>query len=289
MTTVRASNVHNVALDGNFDDCQAIVKAMFNDLGFRDRVKLAAVNSINWSRILAQVVYYVTAATTLGAPHRKVSFSVPTGNFGDIFAGYVAKRMGLPIDKLVVATNINDILDRTLKTGSYTVEGVTPTDAPSMDIQVSSNFERLLFEAYGRDAPKVRAAMGALTQSGSFTIDDPAISAIRSDFGSARVSNDAMHATMQQVFKSLGMQIDPHTAVGLAAARDTLDPIGAPMVTLATAHPAKFPAAVEKATGQHPSLPPHLTDLFDREEHMTAMPNDLRDMQRFVEEKIAAS
>ncbi|GAB5503764.1 threonine synthase [Pyruvatibacter sp.] len=289
MTTVKASNVHNVALDGNFDDCQAIVKAMFNDLDFRDRVKLAAVNSINWSRILAQVVYYVTAATTLGAPHRKVSFSVPTGNFGDIFAGYVAKRMGLPIDKLIVATNINDILDRTLKTGSYTVEGVTPTDAPSMDIQVSSNFERLLFEAYGRDASKVRAAMGALTQSGSFTIDDPAISAIRNDFGSARVSNDAMHATMQQVFATLGMQIDPHTAVGLAAARDTLDPTGAPMVTLATAHPAKFPAAVEKATGQHPSLPPHLNDLFDREEHMTAMPNDLGDMQRFVEEKIAAS
>ena len=289
MTTVKAPNVHNVALDGNFDDCQALVKAMFNDLAFRDRVKLAAVNSINWSRILAQVVYYVTAATTLGAPHRKVSFSVPTGNFGDIFAGYVAKRMGLPVDRLIVATNINDILDRTLKTGSYTVEGVTPTDAPSMDIQVSSNFERLLFEAYGRDASKVRAAMGALAQSGSFTIDEAALSAIRADFGSARVSNDAMHATMSQVFRTLGMQIDPHTAVGLAAARETLDPAGAPMVTLATAHPAKFPAAVEKATGRHPSLPPHLHDLFDREERMSELPNDLATIQRFVEDRTAAS
>lgn len=289
MTTVQASNVHNVALDGNFDDCQAIVKAMFNDLAFRDRVKLAAVNSINWSRILAQVVYYVTAATTLGAPHRKVSFSVPTGNFGDIFAGYVAKRMGLPIDRLVIATNINDILDRTLKTGSYTVEGVTPTDAPSMDIQVSSNFERLLFEAYGRDASKVRAAMGSLTQSGSFSIEEAALIRIRADFGSDRVSNDAMHATMQQVFSTLGMQIDPHSAVGLAAARTALDPKGAPMVTLATAHPAKFPAAVEAATGKHPNLPPHLHDLFDREERIEALPNDLATLQSFVEDKIAAS
>jgi len=289
MTTVQASNVHNVALDGNFDDCQAIVKAMFNDLAFRDRVKLAAVNSINWSRILAQVVYYVTAATTLGVPHRKVSFSVPTGNFGDIFAGYVAKRMGLPIDQLVIATNINDILDRTLKTGSYTVEGVTPTDAPSMDIQVSSNFERLLFEAYGRDASKVRAAMGSLSQSGSFSIEETALAGIREDFSSDRVSNDAMHTTMQQVFSTLGMQIDPHSAVGLAAARATLDPTGAPMVTLATAHPAKFPAAVEAATGQHPKLPPHLHDLFDREERMEPLPNDLPTLQRFVEDKIAAS
>ena len=289
MTTINAPNVHNVALDGNFDDCQALVKAMFNDLEFRDRVKLAAVNSINWSRILAQVVYYVTAATTLGAPHRSVSFSVPTGNFGDIFAGYVAKRMGLPIDKLIVATNINDILARTLKTGSYTVEGVTPTDAPSMDIQVSSNFERLLFEAYGRDASKVRAAMGGLAQSGSFAIDEAAIAAIRSDFGSARVSNDGMHETMGQIFRTLSMQIDPHSAVGLAAARDALDPLGAPMVTLATAHPAKFPTAVETATGQHPSLPPHLHDLFDREEHMNDLPNDLATVQRFVEDKIAAS
>ena len=289
MTTVTAANVHNIALDGNFDDCQALVKAMFNDLAFRDRVRLAAVNSINWSRILAQVVYYVTAATTLGAPHRPISFSVPTGNFGDIFAGYVAKRMGLHIDRLVIATNINDILDRTLKTGAYTVEGVTPTDAPSMDIQVSSNFERLLFEVYGRDAARVRAAMNGLKQSGSFTVEADGLAAMREEFGSARVSNDAMHATMKQVHETLGMLIDPHTAVGLAAARDVLVPTGAPMVTLSTAHPAKFPAAVEAATGIHPALPPHLDDLFDREERMTALPNDLAAVQAFVEEKTRAS
>lgn len=284
MTTVSAPNVHNVAIDGNFDDCQALVKAMFNDLEFRDRVSLAAVNSINWSRILAQVVYFVTAATSLGAPHRAVSFSVPTGNFGDIFAGYVAKQMGLPIDKLVIATNINDILHRTLTTGSYTVEGVTATDAPSMDIQVSSNFERLLFDAYGRDAASVRAAMASLKQSGSFDVAPAALDAMRADFASARVSNEAMHATMKQAQAQLGMLIDPHTAVGVAAARETRDP-AVPMVTLATAHPAKFPAAVEAATGQHPALPHHLSDLFDREEHMSDLANDLAVVERFVEDK----
>lgn len=289
MTSVLAPNVHNVALDGNFDDCQALVKAMFNDFEFRDRVKLAAVNSINWSRILAQVVYYVTAATTLGAPHRPVSFSVPTGNFGDIFAGFVAKKVGLPIEQLIIATNINDILDRTLKTGSYTVEGVTPTDAPSMDIQVSSNFERLLYEVYERDASKVRAAMGSLQQSGSFSIEQSALANMRNGFGSARVSNEAMHATMKKVHDDLGMLIDPHTAVGVAAAREVKSSDSTPMVTLSTAHPAKFPAAVETATGQHPGLPAHLSDLFEREERLTPLENDLRVVQRFVEEKISAS
>ena len=282
MTSVLAPNVRNVALDGTFDDCQALVKAMFNDLAFRDRVKLAAVNSINWARILAQVVYYFTAATALGAPHRAVSFSVPTGNFGDVFAGYVARRMGLPVERLIVATNVNDILDRTLKTGNYRVSGVEPTDAPSMDIQVSSNFERLLFDAYGRDAASVRAAMGALAQSGAFTVGDAALAAMREAFASARVDGQTMHATMRDVHARCRMLIDPHTAVGLAAARSVLDPRRAPMVTLATAHPAKFPDAVEAATGERPDLPLHLADLFTREERMTDLPNDLAEVEAFV-------
>ncbi len=285
MTTVLADNVHNVAIEGNFDDCQALVKSMFNDLDFRDRVKLAAVNSINWARILAQVVYYVTAATTLGAPARPVSFSVPTGNFGDIFAGYVAKQMGLPIDRLIIATNVNDILDRTLRTGQYKVEGVEPTDAPSMDIQVSSNFERLMFEAYGRDASAVRAAMGALTQAGSFTVSEAPLGFMRESFGSARADAAAMTATMQDVHARCGMLIDPHTAVGLAAARETLTQGRAPMVTLATAHPAKFPDAVEKATGERPALPPRLADLFEREERLTPLANDLGTVEAFVEDR----
>lgn len=288
MTTVLAPNVRNVALDGTFDDCQALVKAMFNDLAFRDRVKLAAVNSINWARILAQVVYYFTAAATLGAPHRPVSFSVPTGNFGDIFAGYVARRMGLPVERLVIATNVNDILDRTLRTGHYKVEGVTPTDTPSMDIQVSSNFERLLFDAYGRDAASVRAAMGALAQAGAFTVGDAALAAMREDFTSARVDEETMRATMRDVHARCGMLIDPHTAVGLAAARAALARARAPMVTLATAHPAKFPDAVEAATGERPGLPAHLSDLFAREERMTALPNDLAEVEAFVERETKA-
>lgn len=294
MTTVQAANIHNVAIDGSFDDCQALVKAMFNDLAFRDRVKLAAVNSINWARILAQIVYYVTAATALGAPHRRVSFSVPTGNFGDIFAGYAAGQMGLPIEKLIIATNINDILDRALKTGTYRVEHVTPTDAPSMDIQVSSNFERLLFDACGRKPAQVRAAMGALKQAGGFDISADALAMIRQGFASARVDNAAMHATMRQTYEEVGMLIDPHTAVGVAAARLAAPPSApppstAPMITLATAHPAKFPAAVEAATGRHPSLPPHLADLFDREERMSDVANDLAAIERFVEHRAMPS
>ena len=251
MTTVPDENVHAIAVDGNFDDCQALVKAMFNDFGFRDRVGLSGVNSINWARIVAQIVYYFTAAVSLGAPDRRVSFTVPTGNFGDIFAGYAAARMGLPVDRLTVATNVNDILDRALKTGRYEVRGVAPTASPSMDIQVSSNFERLLFEAYDRDATAVRRLMDGLSQAGAFTIEDAALEAIRERFDAARADEDETANTIRQVRQDAGYTLDPHSAVGVAVTEKSQ---GAAMkVTLATAHPAKFPDAVEAACGARPS------------------------------------
>ena len=211
MTTVDAPNIHAVAVEGNFDDCQALVKAMFNDHAFRDRQRLAAVNSINWARIVAQVVYYFTAAVSLGAPHRPVSFVVPTGNFGDVFAGWVAKRMGLPVERLVVATNVNDILARTIETGRYEVRGVLPTASPSMDIQVSSNFERLLFEAEGRDPAAVRRHMASLAQSGAFTISGTPIAAIRGEFDAGRASEEETVAVMKRLRKDAGYLLDPHT------------------------------------------------------------------------------
>ncbi|HLV84112.1 MAG TPA: threonine synthase, partial [Devosia sp.] len=201
MTTVLDANVHNIALEGTFDDCQNIVKAMFNNHGFRDRVRLSGVNSINWGRIVAQIVYYFTAGVSLGAPHRPVSFTVPTGNFGDIFAGYCAKAMGLPIDRLIIATNANDILRRTLDTGRYEMAGVAPTISPSMDIEISSNFERLLFEAAGRDAAAVRRMMDGLKQSGGFAVPDMALQAIRRDFAAATTDEDATRATIAQTLK----------------------------------------------------------------------------------------
>ena len=197
MTTATEPNVHAVAIDGTFDDCQALVKAMFNDLAFRDRVKLAGVNSINWARVVAQITYYFVAATALGGPHRAVSFSVPTGNFGDIFAGYAAKRMGLPVERLVIATNDNDILRRTHATGAYEVRGVVATTSPSMDIQVSSNFERYLFEATNRDAGWVRGKMGGLVQSGRFELSDAVLAAMRADFDAAAASADEVAACIR--------------------------------------------------------------------------------------------
>jgi threonine synthase len=282
MTTPSEANCHALALDGDFDDCQAQVKAMFNDFAFRDGVRLAGVNSINWARVLAQVVYYVSAATALGAPHRQVSFTVPTGNFGDVFAGHIAKRMGLPIGQLVIATNQNDILDRALKAGEYRTNGVRPSISPSMDIQVSSNFERALFEAYGRDG-KATAALMAEMKTGGFHISQGAIEALRATYASGRCSEDETLATIARQWKSTGELLCPHSAVGVKVAEDHLG--ASPMITLATAHPAKFPDAVERATGIRPGLPPHMADLFDRPERMTRVPNDLAALQALVRER----
>ncbi len=282
MTTILDSNVHNIALEGTFDDCQAAVKAMFAHESFADKVSMTGVNSINWARVMAQTVYYVTAAVALGAPDRAVSFTVPTGNFGDILAGYVAKRMGVPIDRLVIATNENDILARALETGRYEKAGVVATDSPSMDIEISSNFERLLFETGGRDAGAITRAMSSLGQSGSFTIEEKALTAMRADFDAARADQKAMSAAIKQVAGSSATLIDPHTAVGIAAGRSLPHKNGVPMVYLSTAHPAKFPAAVNSATGQTPDLPPHMADLFEREERFTVLANDLDVLENFI-------
>jgi threonine synthase len=281
MTTVDEPNVHNIAIQGNFDDCQALVKAMFNDRGFRERNRLAGINSINWARIMAQTVYYVTAALALGAPGRPVSFAVPTGNFGDVFAGWAAKRMGLAVDRLVIATNVNDILHRTLQTGRYEVTGVQPTASPSMDIQVSSNFERLLFEATGRDAGEVARLMQGLGQSGAFTVPAGAHARIRAEFSSHRCDEDETRACIAATWKETGELLDPHTAVGYAAARKTGGT--PPMVTLATAHPAKFPDAVEAASGVRPAAPARLADLMNRSERYDVLPGELRVISAYIE------
>jgi threonine synthase len=289
MTTVDAPNVHAVAVEGSFDDCQALVKAMFNDHRFRDRHRLAAVNSINWARIAAQAVYYFVAAAALGGPGRAVSFAVPTGNFGDVFAGWVAKRMGLPVGRLLVATNSNDILARALAHGRYETMAVVPTISPSMDIQVSSNFERLLFEAAGRDAAAVRSAMGGLAQSGAFDIPAAPLAAIRAEFDAARVDETEAAATMRQVRAESGYLVDPHTAVAVAASRKTQGDPAIPRVVLATAHPAKFPDAVEAATGERPALPPHLGDLLARPERLSVVANDLAAVEKLVAERSRAA
>lgn len=282
MTTVEDLNVHAVAIEGTFDDCQGLVKAMFNHHSFRERVRLSGVNSINWARIVAQIVYYFTAAVALGAPRRKVAFTVPTGNFGDVFAGYAAARMGLPIERLTVATNVNDILARTFATGTYEVREVVPTTSPSMDIQVSSNFERLLFDAYGRDAQAVRALMGALTQSGRFSIAAPALSKMRELFTAERADEDEVAATIRALKREAGYCADPHTAVALAVAeKESRDP-SVPMIVLSTAHPAKFPEAVQAACGARPALPDWLADLGTRRERMTVLPADQAAVERFV-------
>ena len=281
MTTVASPTVHNIALEGNFDDCQAIVKALFNDHGFRDKVGLAGVNSINWARIMAQTVYYVTAALSLGSPDREVSFCVPTGNFGDIFAGFVAKRMGLPIDRLVIATNVNDILARTLATGRYEIKGVKPSSSPSMDIQVSSNFERLLFEVHGRDVNMLRRLMAGLAQSGAFTVGERELQAIRNEFDADTADEAATAAAIRETLAATGELLDPHTAVAHAVARRQ-EPSASPMVTLATAHPAKFPDAVEKASGVRPGLPKRLAHLLTAEERFTVLPNDVAAMRDFI-------
>lgn len=284
MTTPVEGNIHALALAGDFDDCQARVKDMFNDLAFRDGVRLAGVNSINWARVLAQVVYYFYAAVALGAPARAVSFTVPTGNFGDIFAGYIARAMGLPIEKLVIATNQNDILDRTLRGGEHRTNGVKPSISPSMDIQVSSNFERALFDAYDRDGAAIAALMAEM-KTGGFTVSQTALQSLRATFASGRCSEDETLATITRHLTTTGELLCPHSAVGVKVAEAHLG--ASPMITLATAHPAKFPDAVERATGIRPALPPHLADLFDRAERMTQVPNDLAALQALVRDRIA--
>jgi threonine synthase len=284
MTTSAAPNVHAVAVEGNFDDCQNLVKEMFNDVAFREKVRLSGVNSINWARIMAQVVYYFTSALALGSPDRKISFTVPTGNFGDIFAGYVAKKMGLPIERLVIATNDNDILARTLKTGRYEMRGVKATTSPSMDIQISSNFERLLFEAYGRDSGAVRNAMAGLKQSGAFEIAPGALKAIRREFRAGRASEKQVAATIRDTLAATGYLLDPHTATGVFVAAKHAK-ASAPMVTLATAHPAKFPAAVKSACGIDPALPSWLADLMQREERFDTLQPELKAVETFIGER----
>jgi threonine synthase len=281
MTTCKDENVHALAIEGDFDDCQNMVKAMFNDHTFRDGMHLSGVNSINWARIMAQVVYYFSTAVSLGAPHRAISFTVPTGNFGDIFAGYVAKQMGLPIERLVIATNDNDILVRTLETGRYEVRAGVATTSPSMDIQISSNFERLLFEAHGRNASAVRQMMDNLKQSGSFSIEAKALAAIRSLFSAGRSDMAHTAETIRAVLDGTGYLADPHTAVGIKVAREQ-PKSSAPMVVLATAHPAKFPDAVKTACGVEPELPTFLADLMSRQEKFTVLPSSLEMVQRHI-------
>ncbi len=285
MTTVLSSNVHNIAVDGTFDDCQAMVKSMFNDLAFRDALNLSAVNSINWARVMAQVVYYVSAAVSLGAPSRQLAFSVPTGNFGDVYAGYVAAQMGVPIRQLVVATNINDIMARTINTGAYEQGTVVPTVSPSMDIQVSSNFERLLFDLHDRDGTKITELMDGFGATGKMDVGKAETAKARALFDASRVDEDATLRTIQDVQKTTGRLIDPHTAVGIDAGRRCRVDAATPLIALSTAHPAKFPDAVEKATGERPGLPAHLADLFAREERYDRLPNDLKVVQEYIRSK----
>ena len=284
MTTVLAPNVHNIALEGaSFDDAQALVKAMFNDPGFAGRFRLSAVNSINWARLMAQIVYYFYAAVRLGGPGRKVAFAVPTGNFGDVFAGYAAAKMGLPVERLVVATNVNDILHRALSSGDYSAGTVTPTAAPSMDIQVSSNFERLLFDAGDRDGAALAGQMRGFEASKAMRLTNAQLTGAAELFASDRIDSGEMAQAMQWAAAS-GEIIDPHTAIGLAAARRA-DTGNAPVVTLATAHPAKFRDAVERATGARPALPARLTDLFDREERYATLPGSFEAVTGYIAER----
>ena len=293
MTTVIADNVFNIALDGNFDDCQNMVKASFRDQSFLpDGRQLVAVNSINWARIMAQIVYYFYASLALGGPHRAISFSVPTGNFGDIFAGYLAKQMGLPIDQLVIATNSNDILHRCISSNDHSKQGLNQSLSPSMDIMVSSNFERLLFDMYGRQGSEIKRLMAEF-ESGHMSLSDKALDSARELFSSFRLDDDATLALIAEVHQNCEYLLDPHTAIGVAAARAMRRGNDIPMVCLATAHPAKFPDAIDKAAErftqarlEQVALPLHLSDLFDRDERMTVLPNNMAAVQSFIANKL---
>jgi threonine synthase len=282
MTTPTDANVHAVAVKGTFDDCQALVKGMFNDHAFRDRTALSGVNSINWARIAGQITYYFAAAAALGSPHRPVSFAVPTGNFGDIFAGYAARRMGLPIERLVIASNVNDILPRTLSRGAYEMRGVVATTSPSMDIQISSNFERYLFEASGRDADLIRTKMRNLRETNRFELG-PLQVRLSEDFAASAASEDDVADAIRRLEAESGYLMDPHTACGFVAAERTLGSGRAPQVILSTAHAAKFPDAIEAITGERPPLPSRLSDLLTRPERYETIANDLGEAERLVE------
>jgi threonine synthase len=279
MTTITSPNVHTVAIDGTFDDCQDLVKAMFNDAPFREANNLSAVNSINWARVMAQTVYYFTALETLG---RSASFSVPTGNFGNVLAGWIAKQMGADIEKLIVGSNSNDILTRFFETHSMDMLPVVPTLSPSMDIQISSNFERLLFEMNNRDGAATTEQLNMFRQHGNLSVNpDQFARWIEPTFRAHRASDEETLAVMKRIHNESGMLVDPHTAIGIASAEACAEP-GVPTITLATAHPAKFPDAVKQATGVHPALPDHVADLFDRQERIINLPNDLQAVEAFV-------
>ena len=283
MTTILGENIHNIAIEGNFDDCQEMVKASFADQGFLKGTRLVAVNSINWARIMAQIVYYFHAALQLGGPARSVAFSVPTGNFGDIFAGYLARNMGLPINQLIVATNRNDILHRFMSGNRYDKDTLHASLSPSMDIMVSSNFERLLFDLHGRNGKAVAELLDGFRASGKLSVEEDRWTEARKLFDSLAVDDEQTCATIAQVFKETGEVLDPHTAIGVHAARECRRSLSIPMVTLGTAHPVKFPDAVEKAgIGQALALPAHLADLFERSERCTVLPNELKAVQEFV-------
>ncbi len=283
MTTVLDDNVHNIAVEGDFDDCQAMVKAMFNDHDFRDSLAVSAVNSINWARVMAQIVYYFTVGVSLGAPSRPVSFSVPSGNFGDVYAGYAASKMGLPVEQLIVATNRNDILSRFFNSGEYRKSGVNPTISPSMDIQVSSNFERFLADLYGRDGGAVSDLMQKLDSEGGFSVNMSLLN--EGIFSAGCCDEEETLATIRRTLKDSAKLVDPHTAVGLAVGNKCRKNKDIPLVTLSTAHPAKFPDAVEEATGERPGLPKHMADLFSREERLVDLPNNLEAVKSYIKER----
>ncbi|MFP4098284.1 MAG: threonine synthase [Alphaproteobacteria bacterium] len=285
MTTVKASNVFNIALDGTFDDCQNIVKALFADKDFCSTLQLSAVNSINWARIMAQIVYYFTSALALGAPERPVSFVVPTGNFGNVFAAYSAKKMGLPIKTLGIASNQNDILTRFFENGVMQIDEPYKTLSPSMDIQISSNFERYLFDLFGRDPMRLGAVMRSFKECGHFAVSPEHLENARAIFQASR-SDDALTLSMiKEVYEACGYCLDPHTAVGMPQAKDIAQNSDEdhPVVLLATAHPAKFPDAIERAIGMRPDLPEHIADLYERQEFMSGQPNDLNTIKAYIE------
>ena len=282
MTTVPETNVHNIAVEGVFDDCQNMVKAMFGDVSFRRDMALAGVNSINWARIMAQAVYYFTSALALGGPDIPVRYVVPSGNFGDTFAGYVAKQMGLPVEQLVIATNVNDILARTVNSGRYEIAGVVETTSPSMDIQISSNFERLLYEIHGRNAEDVRRLMSSLKQSGAFTIEAAVLARLQAECGAGTANEAEVAAAITSTLEKTGELLDPHTAVGVHVAGQLPNRSGGPVVCLATAHAAKFPEAVKTLTGLEVPLPPRVVELYEKPERLDVLPNDLAAVQAHI-------
>lgn len=288
MTTVPSQNVHAIAVDGSFDDCQDIVKALFNDHAFRDRVNLAAINSINWARIVAQTAYYAASATAIGAPDRAVTFTVPTGNFGNVFSAYVAKQMGLPINRFLIGTNRNDVISRFFNKGEMRLTPVEPSLSPSMDIQVSSNLERLLFELYDRDGLGLSAAMTEFRAKSLFTLSHDRLAAARATFAAIGVDDEATIATMRRVHEQTGHIVDPHSAIALAATEALGKPSDGPIISLACAHPAKFPDAVKRATGLTPQLPPHLAGLMTAEERVTRLPNDPAAVAAYLSQALVA-